>query len=106
MALPTLVDPVVVASCVASGSRIARRRVRGMRRFERDGTVVEVYAGGAGGSPDLRPYRGRFGLFLADEAMLWAAILLEAFEADDAGRRPWACAPDPCRQRMPDRPPR
>jgi hypothetical protein len=65
----------------------ARPEVAAYRRMvERDGTVVEVYAGGAGGSPDLRPYRGRFGLFLADEAMLWAAILLEAFEADDAGR--------------------
>ncbi len=48
---------------------------------ERDGTVIEVYDGRA---PGLRPYRGRFGLFLADEAMLWAAILLEAFIADVA----------------------
>ena len=47
--------------------------------IERDGTVVEVYDGTAA---DLRPYRGRLGLFLADEAMLWAAILLEAFIED------------------------
>jgi hypothetical protein len=46
---------------------------------ERDGTVVEVYDGQA---PDLRPYRGRLGLFIADEAMLWAAILLEALIED------------------------
>lgn len=40
------------------------------RLIERDGTLREVYTG------DLRPYRGRLGLFLADEAMLWASILL------------------------------
>ncbi len=51
------------------------------RVVERDRTVVEVYAGT---EPDLRPYRGRCGLFLADEAMLWAAILLEALVADAA----------------------
>jgi hypothetical protein len=43
---------------------------------ERDGTVWEVYDGA---DPLLRPYRGRFGLFVADEAMLWAAILAEVF---------------------------
>ncbi len=42
---------------------------------ERDGTLREAL------SADLRPYRGRVGLFLADEAMLWSAILLEALEA-------------------------
>jgi hypothetical protein len=45
---------------------------------ERDGTVREVYDGQA---PGLRPYRGTLGIFVADEAMLWAAILAEAFEA-------------------------
>jgi hypothetical protein len=46
---------------------------------ERDGTVREVYDGQA---PDLQPYRGTLGVFVADEAMLWAALLAEAFEAD------------------------
>jgi hypothetical protein len=41
---------------------------------ERDGTLWEVL------DDDLRPYRGRFGLWRADEAMLWAAILLELLE--------------------------
>jgi hypothetical protein len=45
--------------------------------IERDGTVREVYEERDGG---LVPYRGSLGIFLADEAMLWAAILLEAFE--------------------------
>jgi hypothetical protein len=44
--------------------------------IERDGTVWEVLDGS---DPSLRPYRGRLGIFLADEAMLWAAILAEAF---------------------------
>jgi hypothetical protein len=48
------------------------------RLVERDGTVREVYEGH---DPNLRPYRGRLGIFLADEAMLWAAILAEAFES-------------------------
>jgi hypothetical protein len=39
---------------------------------ERDGTLWEVF------TDDLRPYRGRLRLFVADEAMLWAAILLDA----------------------------
>jgi len=38
---------------------------------ERDGTLWEVLG------DDLRPYRGRLGLWRADEAMLWAAILLD-----------------------------
>ena len=38
---------------------------------ERDGTLWEVLG------DDLRPYRGRLGLWHADEAMLWAAILLD-----------------------------
>lgn len=41
------------------------------RLIEREGTLWEVL------TDDLRPYRGRLGLFVADEAMLWAAILLE-----------------------------
>lgn len=48
------------------------------RLVERDGTVREVYDGA---DPRLRPYRGRLGIFLADEAMLWAAILAEAFDS-------------------------
>jgi hypothetical protein len=50
---------------------------------ERDRTVVEVYDGRV---PGPRPYRGRLGLFVADEAMLWAAILLEAFIEDRTTR--------------------
>ena len=49
------------------------------RLVERDATVREVYEGR---DPSLRPYRGRLGIFVADEAMLWAAILAEAFSAD------------------------
>ncbi len=41
---------------------------------ERDGTFWEVL------TDDLRPYRGRLGLFRADEAMLWSAIFLELLE--------------------------
>ena len=60
----------------------ARSMVAAYRRLvERDGTVREVYHGA---DPDLRPYRGRLGIFLADEAMLWAAILAEAFDAAPA----------------------
>jgi hypothetical protein len=47
------------------------------RLVERDGTVREVYDGRR---PGLEPYRGRLSIFIADEAMLWAAILAEAFE--------------------------
>lgn len=54
------------------------------RLIERDGTLWEVLTG------DLRPYRGRLGLFVADEAMLWAAILLEQFEAHGTGLVPGA----------------
>jgi hypothetical protein len=42
--------------------------------IERDGTVWEVLR------DDLRPYAGRLGLFRADEAMLWSAILLDLLE--------------------------
>lgn len=42
--------------------------------IERDGTVWEVFR------DDLRPYVGRFGIFRADEAMLWSAILLDLLE--------------------------
>ena len=38
---------------------------------ERDGTMWEVL------DADLRPYRGRLGLWRADEAMLWGALLLD-----------------------------
>jgi hypothetical protein len=41
---------------------------------EREGTVWEVVL------DDLRPYVGRLGIFRADEAMLWSAILLDLFE--------------------------
>jgi hypothetical protein len=42
--------------------------------IEEAGTVWEVLR------DDLRPYRGRLGIFRADEAMLWSAILLDLFE--------------------------
>jgi hypothetical protein len=38
---------------------------------ERDGTAWEVLG------DDLRPYRGRLGLWRADEAMLWGVLLLD-----------------------------
>jgi hypothetical protein len=41
------------------------------RRIEADGTVWEVL------DDDLRPYAGRFGLFRADESMLWASLFLD-----------------------------
>ena len=41
---------------------------------EREGTVWEVL------HADGRPYRGRLGIFRADEAMLWSAILLDLLE--------------------------
>jgi hypothetical protein len=58
----------------------ARPMVKAYRRIvERDATVREVYDGG---DTELPPYRGTLGIFIADEAMLWAAILAEAFEDD------------------------
>jgi hypothetical protein len=39
--------------------------------IERDGTMWEVL------DADLRPYRGRLGLWRADEAMLWGALFLD-----------------------------
>jgi hypothetical protein len=41
---------------------------------ERDGTMWEVL------DDTLRPYRGRFGLWRADEAMLWGALFLDLLE--------------------------
>jgi hypothetical protein len=49
------------------------------RVIERDGTVREVFDGA---DSNLVPYHGTLGVFLADEAMLWGAILAEAFEID------------------------
>ncbi len=56
-----------------------------VRLVERDGTFWEVLTG------DRRPYRGRLGIFRADEAMLWSAIFLDLLErralrSADAGR--------------------
>lgn len=45
---------------------------------ERDGTYWEVL------TDDLRPYRGRLGIFRADEAMLWSAIFLDLLERRSA----------------------
>ena len=63
LALLRRVDPPTAAAALAGYARLV----------ERDGTLREVL------THDLRPYRGRFGLYLADEAMLWASILLEEF---------------------------
>jgi hypothetical protein len=54
-------------------------------RIERDGTVFEVFDGGARSVAHLRPYRGVAGLFTADEAMLWAANLAVGLEAARPG---------------------
>lgn len=58
------VDPAAVVAPLAGYASV----------IERDGTVWEVL------TDDLRPYRGRLGLFRADEAMLWSAILLDLLE--------------------------
>jgi hypothetical protein len=58
------VDPAAAAAGIAGYARLV----------ERDGTVWEVLG------DDLRPYVGRLGIFRADEAMLWSAILLDLFE--------------------------
>lgn len=50
---------------------------------ERDRTVIEVYDGGAASLDDLRAYRGTAGLFVADEPMLWGALLAEALATSD-----------------------
>ncbi len=55
------VDPGAARAGLAAYARLS----------ERDGTLREVY------TETLEPYRGRLGIFLADEGMLWAAILLE-----------------------------
>jgi hypothetical protein len=59
----------------------ARRAIGAYRTaIERAGTVWEVFDGRARGTRDLRPYRGPGGLFVGDEAMLWAALFVEALE--------------------------
>lgn len=57
--------------------------------LERDRTVIEVYDGRATDVADLRPYRGTAGLFIADEPMLWGAMLAEALrEPGEHGTAP------------------
>lgn len=68
LALLRRVDPPTAAAGLAGYARLV----------ERDATLREVL------TDDLQPYGGRFGLYLADEAMLWASILLEELLA--AGR--------------------
>ncbi len=65
-------DPAAAAPLVAAYRR----------RIEADGTLWEVFAAEGG---ELHPYRGRFGLFVADEGMLWAAIFAELFEGSAIG---------------------
>jgi hypothetical protein len=55
---------------------------------ERTGTVWEVFDGRARTVDALRPYVGRLGLFQADEAMLWSAILADAFDVMERAPAP------------------
>jgi hypothetical protein len=55
--------------------------------IERAGTLWEVYDGRARGTRDLRPYRGPGGLFVSDEAMLWAALFVGPLEAEAPSTR-------------------
>jgi hypothetical protein len=69
----TRVDP-------AAGARWLRGH---LEVIERDGTMWEVL------DDDMRPYRGRLGLWRADEAMRWGALfldLLRRFPLPGAGR--------------------
>lgn len=65
-------------SLLARVDPVAAARVRDAYRrwIEDEGTVWEVLEVRDG---RLRPYRGRFGCFIADEGMLWAAIFAEVF---------------------------
>ena len=57
-----------------------RRWLRGhLDVIERDGTVWEVL------DRSLAPYRGRLGLWRADEAMLWGAVFLDLVSRADGG---------------------
>lgn len=67
LALLDSVDPAAAAPAIEAYERLV----------ERDGTLWEVLDGA---DPRLRPYRGRLGIFRADEAMLWSAILLDLLE--------------------------
>ncbi len=67
LALLDSVDPAAAAPAITAYQRLV----------ERDGTLWEVLDGA---DPDFRPYRGRLGIFRADEAMLWSAILLDLLE--------------------------
>jgi hypothetical protein len=49
---------------------------------ERDGTLWEVLDDAG------RPYRGRLGLWRADEAMLWAALFLDVLRRPPARAMP------------------
>jgi hypothetical protein len=53
--------------------------------LERDRTVIEVYDGRAVSVTGLRPYRGTAGLFIADEPMLWGAILADVLRVRPGG---------------------
>jgi len=77
LALLESVDPAAAAPAIEAYERLV----------ERDGTLWEVLDGA---DPGLRPYRGRLGIFRADEAMLWSAILLDLLE-----RRAARSAPPP-----------
>lgn len=71
----------------APGTDLAIETYAGL--VERDGTLWEVLGN------DLRPYRGRFGLWRADEAMIWASILLDLLDRR-AGRARVAAAGAAC----------
>jgi hypothetical protein len=51
--------------------RMAEERLKIVRFIERDQNYLEVYSKGG------RPYRGRAGLYFADEGMIWAAMFLD-----------------------------
>ncbi len=81
VALRRRVDPATAAAELEGHAALVRR----------DGTLWEVLG------DDLRPYRGRLGLWRADEAMLWAALLLELLETAEVAPRPVPPAPSPRR---------
>lgn len=68
LALLRSVDPRAAAPGIAAYRALV----------ERDGTVWEVLDGR---DRRLRPYRGRLGIYIADEGMLWSALLEDLFEA-------------------------
>jgi len=84
------VDPPAAAAGLAAYAAI----------IERDGTVWEVL------DERRRPYVGRFGLFRADEAMLWSAILVDLIDRQASRDDPQTSVTAAPRGPSPGRPPR